>query len=73
MEEENDSGIKSEDEFLGLLERLQKDNDESATLALLKFFEKDMVRLTRVLRMPKEDAIQSMKVELLECLKRKNG
>ncbi len=73
MEEKNDSGIKSEDEFLGLLERLQKDNDESATLALLKFFEKDMVRLTRLLRMPKEDAIQTMKVELLECFKRKNG
>jgi hypothetical protein len=72
MEKENDSGIMSEDEFLSLLSLLQEQNDETATITLLNFYEEDMIRLIRFMRMPKEDALQSMKVELIELFKRKS-
>lgn len=71
MEEENDTGIISENEFLNLLSLVQEKNDEIATLKLLDLFEQDIIRLSKFMRMPKEEAIQCMKVELLELLKKK--
>ncbi|MFC6647843.1 hypothetical protein [Paenibacillus rhizoplanae] len=72
MEEENDSGIISEIEFLDLLSLVQEQNDERATLRLLEFYEQDIIRLSKFMRMPKEEAIQAMKVELIELLKKKH-
>lgn len=71
MEKENDSTIKSDEEFMSLLLRVQEQNDQQAATMLLDFFEQDMVRLSKFIRMPKEDAIQSMKVELFELFKKK--
>ncbi|MCY9529416.1 MULTISPECIES: hypothetical protein [Paenibacillus] len=70
METKDDSRIISEDYFLGLLSRMQNYNDKHATKELLGFFEKDMIRLSRFIKMPKEDAIQTMKLELIEVFKR---
>ncbi|WP_246187896.1 hypothetical protein [Paenibacillus tengchongensis] len=71
MEKEDDRGIISEDEFLKLLSLVQEQNDETATLKLLDLYEQDIIRLSKYMRMPKEEAIQGMKVELLELLKKK--
>jgi len=49
---------------------MQNYNDKHATKELLGFFEKDMIRLSRFIKMPKEDAIQTMKLELIEVFKR---
>ncbi|MBT2289683.1 hypothetical protein J7E73_11160 [Paenibacillus albidus] len=72
MEKENDTGIISENEFLNLLSLVQEENDELATLKLLDLFEQDIMRLSRFIRLPKEEAIQCMKVELIELLKKKH-
>ncbi|QQZ59956.1 hypothetical protein JI735_25830 [Paenibacillus sonchi] len=71
MEKENDSGIISENEFLKLLFLVQEQNDEIATLKLLDFYEQDIIRLSKFMRVPKEEAIQGMKVELIELFKKK--
>lgn len=71
MEKKDDSRDLSENEVLELLMLIQKENDEIATLKLLDFFEQDILHLARFIRMPREDAIQSMKVELIDLLKRK--
>lgn len=71
MEKENDSGIISEMEFLNLLSLVQEENDEIATLKLLDLYEQDIIRLSKFMRMPKEEAIQGMKVGLIELFKKK--
>ncbi|KQO10778.1 hypothetical protein ASF12_10320 [Paenibacillus sp. Leaf72] len=58
----------SDDEFLRLLD-LVRQNDEQATLALIRFFEPEMKRISRFIRMPQEDAVQSMTAELLAFFK----
>ncbi|WP_338553631.1 hypothetical protein [Paenibacillus sp. KS-LC4] len=68
MEAENAKAAMSDDEFLRLLHLVQQ-NDEQATLALIHFFEPEMKRISRFIRMPQEDAMQSMIVELLALLK----
>lgn len=72
MEKENVAGIISESEFLNLLTLVQEENDEIATLKLLDLYEQDIIRLSKFMRIPKEEAIQFMKVELIELFKKKH-
>ncbi|SFF41897.1 hypothetical protein SAMN04487969_13652 [Paenibacillus algorifonticola] len=68
MEAKNVEAAMSDDEFLRLLDLVQQ-NDEQATLALIRFFEPEMKRISRFIRMPQEDAVQSMTAELLAFFK----
>lgn len=43
-----------------------------AMLELLNFFEKDMLKLSRYIQIPREDALQSMKLEMIELFKMNN-
>lgn len=56
----------SEDQFVTLLHLIQHDHDQAAMLALLAYYEEDMKQLSKYLRMPYEDAMQTLRIELLE-------
>ncbi|MCY9763161.1 helix-turn-helix domain-containing protein [Paenibacillus alvei] len=71
MEKEDPTFSISEIEFLNLL-HLAKQNDTDAILKLLKFFENDMLYLSRYIRMPKEDSLQSMSLALIELFKKEH-
>ncbi|WP_341280102.1 hypothetical protein [Paenibacillus sp. FSL H8-0537] len=68
MEAKDAEAAMSDAEFLRLLELVQQ-NDEQAALALIRFFEPEMIRISRFIRMPQEDAVQSMTAELLAFFK----
>lgn len=68
--ENKDSSIPiSEIEFLNLLS-LAKQDDSEAILKLLEFFREDILALSKYIHIDREDAIQSMILELIELFKR---
>lgn len=58
----------SEDEFIEFL-LLARQNNKEATLRLIQHFEDDILYLSKFINMPSEDAIQSIKLELLKLIK----
>ncbi|MCE5168319.1 helix-turn-helix domain-containing protein [Paenibacillus profundus] len=68
MEEKMSQVSLSEDEFVELL-LLARQNNKEAITQLLYYFEKDIIYLSKFIKMPNEDAIQSIKLELLELIK----
>ncbi|MNW62421.1 hypothetical protein D3C74_405490 [compost metagenome] len=61
----------SDDEFMKLIKLAQTQSDVEAMNAIFQYFDQDIKRLSKLLRMPKEDAIQSMKTQLLELIMKK--
>ncbi|URJ60923.1 helix-turn-helix domain-containing protein [Paenibacillus polymyxa] len=61
----------SDDEFMKLVTLAQTKSDVEAMNAIFQYFDQDIKRLSKILRMPKEDAIQSMKTQLLELIMKK--
>jgi hypothetical protein len=51
-----------------LIDRIILTKDEQAMLDFLSLFEKDMDVLSRYMRMPKEDAIQWLKLGMMEIV-----
>ncbi|MGN7762374.1 helix-turn-helix domain-containing protein [Paenibacillus sp. 22594] len=69
MEEQDAQRNEAEDrEIEQLIERIVVDHDEQAMLAFLTFFEEDMNVLSKYMRMSKEDAMQSLKLGMLEMI-----
>lgn len=58
----------SEDQFVNLLHMVQQHGDQAAMLELLHYYEEDMKHLSKYLRMPYEDAMQTLRTELLELV-----
>ncbi|WP_223821989.1 helix-turn-helix domain-containing protein [Paenibacillus peoriae] len=71
MEKEGAPRFMSDDEFMKLVELAQTKSDVEAMNAIFQYFDPDIKRLSKFIRMPKEDAIQSMKTELLEFIMKK--
>ncbi|WP_258012438.1 helix-turn-helix domain-containing protein [Paenibacillus sp. F4] len=71
MEKEGAPRFMSDDEFMKLVELAQTESDVEAMNAIFQYFDPDITRLSKFIRMPKEDAIQSMKTELLEFIMKK--
>lgn len=68
-EKENATGNEGEDRKLEqLIDRIIVDKDEQAMLDFLSLFEEDIDVLSRYMRMPKEDAIQWLKLGLMEIV-----
>ncbi|GBG11027.1 hypothetical protein PAT3040_05806 [Paenibacillus agaridevorans] len=65
MEKENPQVALTEDEFMSLVSQAQN-QDPDAMLKLLEFFEPEMLWHTRFIRMPQEDALQHMRLALIE-------
>lgn len=70
MEKKNNSEPIGENEFLKLVHGVQQ-GDTAAMEELLAMFESDMRLLSRYIPMPKEDALQSMKLEFITLIKNK--
>ncbi|WCT55643.1 hypothetical protein PQ456_21260 [Paenibacillus kyungheensis] len=68
METEKLAVSISEDQFVNLLDLVQHHQDQSAMLELLDYYEEDMKHLSKYLRMPYEDAMQTLRIELLELV-----
>ncbi|KKO54047.1 helix-turn-helix domain-containing protein [Paenibacillus sp. DMB20] len=68
METKNDLAIIPDSELLSL-QQAAKDGDQEAMLQLIDMFKDDMIRLSRFIRLPEEDAVGEMIVELLEFIK----
>lgn len=70
MEKERVRNITSEyDSFAMILEKAQ-DGDQEAMQEILNTFEPDIKQLSKFIRLPKEDAIQALKVELITIVKK---
>lgn len=72
MEKKNSPFTLTEDEFLALLAKAQN-HDSEAMLKLLQFFEPEMLEHSRYIQMPEEDALQYMRLALIELFQRPNG
>lgn len=71
METKNSPFTLSESDFLSLLTQAQL-GDQAAMLQLVKYFEPDMIRYSRFIQMPKDDALQSLKLALIEMIRNTN-
>ena len=71
METKNDPGVISDDEFLNLLHKA-KENDAESTLKLIELFKWDILRTSKYIYMPLEDAVSNIILEFLEFIKDKN-
>lgn len=65
MEKKNPPFTLTKDEFLKLLVQAQN-QEPDAMLKLLHYFEPEMLWHSRFIQMPKEDAMQHMRLALLE-------
>ncbi|GKS14607.1 hypothetical protein YDYSY3_56070 [Paenibacillus chitinolyticus] len=68
MEKENALLPISDEEFLHLV-RLSKDGDPEAMLRLLQVFEDDILKISRYIRMSREDAVQSIVTDFIALVK----
>lgn len=71
MEEKSTPIPLTDSEFITLLQ-LARQGDHEALLKLIRFFEEDVSRLIRFIRLPKEDAEQSMITEMIELFKKRD-
>ncbi len=65
MEKKDAQFTLTESEFLDLLVKA-RNKDEKSILILLHYFEPDMRSHSRYIKMPKEDALQSMRLAMIE-------
>ncbi|MCG7408569.1 helix-turn-helix domain-containing protein [Paenibacillus sp. ACRRX] len=72
MEEKKSPFSISEDEFSRLIHLAQQNNND-AIVKLINFFKEDIIHLSRFIKMPQEDAVQSMIVELIELFKKRKA
>ena len=56
-------------QFVTLLEQARRPDGQQAMLELLDYYEPEMHQLSRYLPMSREDAMQSLRLELIELLK----
>lgn len=68
MEAKNDKETISDREFLALLDSARQ-NDTESMLTLIELFKGDIVRLSKFIHMPQEDAISQIVLEFLEFIK----
>lgn len=67
MEEKNASKIVSDHEFLILLKAAKK-KDSEAMLQIIELFRGDIENISRMIRIPREDALSHIITELLEFI-----
>ncbi|KIL37545.1 hypothetical protein SD71_02690 [Cohnella kolymensis] len=70
MEEKSTPIPLTDSEFITLLHSARQ-GDQEALLKLIRFFQEDVSRLIRFIRLPKEDAEQSMITEMIELFKKR--
>lgn len=68
MEKKNDSTIIPDSQFVALLEAT-KNNDQEATMQLIELFKADIVKSSKYIHLPQEEAVASIIVEFLAYIK----
>lgn len=71
METKNDSDIISNNEILKLLQAV-KQKDSEAMLQLIELYKEDILRISRFIHLPTEDAISTITLEFLELIQGTN-
>ena len=71
MEAKISRGDPPADGELRLLVQAAAFGDQEAALKILSLFEADIERLSRFMRMPRDEAKQALTLELLELIRRK--
>lgn len=71
MEAKNDPAAIPDSEFLALL-RAARADDHDAMLQLIELFKNDIMRSSRYIHLPQEDAVAEIVVELLQFIKDNN-
>ncbi len=56
-------------QFISLLEQARRPDGQQAMLELLDYYEPEMRQLSRYMPMSREDAMQALRLELIELLK----
>lgn len=59
----------SDEQFMTLLQQARQPDGQQAMLKLLDYYEPEMRQLSRYMHMAPEDAMQSLRLELIELLK----
>ncbi|MEF2967680.1 helix-turn-helix domain-containing protein [Paenibacillus sp. M1] len=72
MEAQNDPRVVPDDEFLNLLQKA-KQNDPEAVMKLIELYKGDIMRVSRYIHSPTEDAVSDIILEFLELIKKKEG
>ncbi|UQZ34831.1 hypothetical protein C2I18_15620 [Paenibacillus sp. PK3_47] len=73
MEKKDDQPIISDDEFIELLEGA-KHKDPEAMLKLIELYKEDILRVSKYIRLPLEDAVSTIVLEFLELIQaQENG
>ncbi|WP_410771606.1 helix-turn-helix domain-containing protein [Fontibacillus sp. BL9] len=70
METQNDPRVVPDDEFLNLLQKA-KQNDPDAVLKLIELYKGDIMRVSKYIHSPTEDAVSDIILEFLELIKEK--
>lgn len=65
MEAQNDQPIIPDDELLSLLHAARR-KDPEAMLRLIDLYEEDIVRISKFIHLPEEDAVSTIILEFLE-------
>ncbi|NUU61529.1 helix-turn-helix domain-containing protein [Paenibacillus agri] len=69
METKDDPGIIPDREILELL-RAAKQGDTEAMLQLIDLYEEDILRISKFIHLPEEDAVSAIILEFLEFIQR---
>ncbi|WP_411345994.1 hypothetical protein ACE3MZ_08410 [Paenibacillus sp. WLX1005] len=68
MEKESITNDMSEDAICQLIQQASVQPNAAAMEKLLRLFEPDMIQFARYIRMPSEDALQALKLALIELV-----
>ncbi|MEW4369111.1 hypothetical protein [Paenibacillus kandeliae] len=68
MEKESITNATSEDAICQLIQQASLQPNAAAMEKLLRIFEPDMIQFARYIRMPSEDALQALKLALIELV-----
>ncbi len=68
METQKHSIPLPDPQFVDLVEQARQPNGQQAMLELISYYEPEMRKLSRYMPMPQEDAMQSLRLELIELV-----
>jgi hypothetical protein len=69
MEKKNDTKIITDDQFLELI-RSARLKEPDAMLQLIQLYKEDILKLSKFIHLPQEDAVSQITLEFLECILR---
>ncbi|WP_160036963.1 helix-turn-helix domain-containing protein [Paenibacillus sp. An7] len=72
MEEKDVSAVITDSEFLKLLQEA-KQGEPEAMLKIIDLYQEDIEKISKAIRIPKEDAVSHIITELIEYIQNENN